>query len=211
MPHRRTRLVNAAARAERDARIFTLMQQGWTYDAIAQKEAVSRERVRQIINQTLKSRGGEPDGLHQRLQLARLDPALWLAAAKVAEGDLRAIDKLVRVINQIDKYRARPAGRRVGFIGERQESDEEAHERILRKLNEPYDPDEAPDDDMEEEQDEDWEGGESPRERLLRKLAEVDARCAAFAADEAEEAAQAATSGGPETPADDSVSKFSAR
>lgn len=67
-PHPRTSPVNAPA--ERDARISARMQQGWTYDAIAKKEEVSRERVRQIINAALKSRGGEPNGLHRLVQLA---------------------------------------------------------------------------------------------------------------------------------------------
>jgi hypothetical protein len=193
----------------RDARIFTLMQQGWTYDAIAKKEEVSRERVRQIINQALKSRGGEPNGLYQRLHLARLDPALWLAAAKVAEGDLRAIDKLVRVINQMDKYRAAPAGRRVGFIGEREESQDEARERILRTLSDPYEPDAERIAELAAEG-EDYP--DSPRQQILRKLAEVDARRAeAAAADEAEEAAKAAAAGAPEPPADETVSKFFVR
>jgi hypothetical protein len=208
---RQTRLVNASARAERDARIFALMQLGWTYDAIAEREGVSRERVRQIVNEALSRRGGEPDAEHRRLQLARLDPALRLAAEKVAAGDLRAVDKLIRVINQIDKYRV-AAARRVGFVGESgdsEESEEEARERILRILSAPIDPDEELALD-EAALAEEYDGEENPRLLLLRKLAEVDARRAAAAAAAAEEAAKAAT-GGPDAPADDSVSKFFAR
>jgi hypothetical protein len=126
----------------------------------------------------------------------------------VAEGDLRAVDKLIRVIGQMDKYRppARgPAGPRFGFIGESQESDDEARERILRKLSGDDDPDE------ETAQDEGWDAEEDARERILQKLAEVDARRAAYAAEAAEEAAKAAAEGRPDAPPDDSVSKFFAR
>jgi hypothetical protein len=41
---------------------------------------------------------------HQRLQLARLDPALRLAAEQVSAGNISAIDRLIRVLSQIDKY-----------------------------------------------------------------------------------------------------------
>jgi hypothetical protein len=130
------RLTDPAAVADRRARIFLRMQEGWSYEAIAAEEELSRERVRQIVKDELSEREAEPDQDHQRLQAARLDPALRLAAEKVAEGDLRAIDKLVRVLNQLDKYRAdgkrRPASAGLQPV----EDDTDYREILLRKLNE---------------------------------------------------------------------------
>jgi hypothetical protein len=60
--------------------------------------------VRQIVAQTLAEREIDPVGVHNRLQVARLESALLLAAAKVAAGDLRAIDALIRVLDRMDKY-----------------------------------------------------------------------------------------------------------
>ena len=44
--------VTAHDRALRQMRIFARMQGGWSYDAIAQDERLSRERVRQIVAET---------------------------------------------------------------------------------------------------------------------------------------------------------------
>jgi hypothetical protein len=128
---RQTRLAGAAALAERRARIFVRMQQGWSYEAIAEAEALSCERIRQIIREALDGRGGEANPDHRRLQLARLDPALRLAGEKVAAGDLKAIDRLIRVLNQMDKYRPAGAGFRVGSS----EEEYDARQRILDKLS----------------------------------------------------------------------------
>jgi hypothetical protein len=98
--------VTAADRARRRLRIFTRMQEGWSYEAIAEEEKLSRERIRQIVKQSLDRREVDPSADYLRLQIARLDPALRLAAAKVAAGDLRAIDRLLRVLDRMDKYQS---------------------------------------------------------------------------------------------------------
>jgi hypothetical protein len=69
---------------------FSRMQEGWSYEAIAQDERLSRERIRQIVAETPALREIDAVRDHARSQIARLDPALRLAAEKVAEGDLRA-------------------------------------------------------------------------------------------------------------------------
>src|SRR5208337_1122972 len=73
----------------------------------------------------------EPDGGtrldHARVQLARLEPALRLAARGVADGDLRAIDRLLRVLDRLDRYNA--------VEGVASSYDEGARERLLTKLN----------------------------------------------------------------------------
>lgn len=114
--------------ALRRARILVRLQQGWTYDAIAQEERLSRERIRQIVSEILEDRRGEGFGDHQRMQIARLEPALRLAAEKIAAGDLAAIDKLLRVLSQIDKYRP-------GADTMNAEQEEDARARILAKLS----------------------------------------------------------------------------
>lgn len=99
--------VTAADRARRRLRIFARLQEGWSYEAIAQEENLSRERIRQIVKQTLDRREVDPDADFIRLQIARLDPALRLAAEKIAAGDLRAIDRLMRVLDRMDEYHSR--------------------------------------------------------------------------------------------------------
>jgi hypothetical protein len=117
------RVTNPAAVHDRRARIFLRMQEGWPYEAIAAEEDLTRERVRQIVRESLEEREAEA---------ARLDPALRLAAEKVAAGDLKAIDRLIRVLNQLDKYNKTAPG---GFFN-REGDEEDAREAILRKLSE---------------------------------------------------------------------------
>jgi hypothetical protein len=64
---------------------------------------------------------------HARVQIARLEPALRLAARGVADGDLAAIDRLLRVLDRLDRYSA--------VEGAEGTYDENARERLLTKLN----------------------------------------------------------------------------
>jgi hypothetical protein len=78
--------LSPAARALRLQRIFARLQDGAGYADIAAEEGFSRERLRQIVRAaTAPGRGWDgPD--HKRMQIARLTPALRLAA----DGSLRA-------------------------------------------------------------------------------------------------------------------------
>ncbi|MBV8472786.1 MAG: helix-turn-helix domain-containing protein [Hyphomicrobiales bacterium] len=111
----------------RRLRIVADVQAGWSYAAIGRREGISRERVRQIVAQALGEEGAGTKLDHARVQMARLEPALRLAAQAVADGDLAGIDRLIRVLDRLDKYSAvEDAG---GAY------DENARERLLTKLN----------------------------------------------------------------------------
>ena len=94
--------LSPAARALRLQRIFARLQEGASYAAIATDEGLSRERLRQIIKAATSRRGSPPD--HKKMQFARLEPALRLAARGVAEGDVRAIPLLIKLVDRLDRY-----------------------------------------------------------------------------------------------------------
>jgi hypothetical protein len=105
--HTRTRTPTTAAdRAARRVRILARLQEGWNYDKIGEFEGLTRERVRQIVAASLRQREVDPSYEHVLVQSARLDPALRLAAEKVAEGEFRAIVPMLRVLDRLDKYQA---------------------------------------------------------------------------------------------------------
>ena len=58
---------------------------------IAAAEGVSRERLSQIVRRATSGRDEDDQPSHRRMQIARLTPALRLAAAGVAKGDARSI------------------------------------------------------------------------------------------------------------------------
>jgi len=109
------------------------MQEGWSYEAIAQDERLSRERIRQIVAETPALREIDAVRDHARSQIARLDPALRLAGEKVAAGDLRAIDRLLKGLARLDKYQRGSAARAkaddLEIPGERRDRALEAHNR----------------------------------------------------------------------------------
>jgi hypothetical protein len=85
----------------RRLRILAMAATGWSYAAIGREEAVSRERVRQFVALALEA--GEREGklVHARVQIARLEPTLRLAARSVAHPayDENARKRLLTKLN----------------------------------------------------------------------------------------------------------------
>ena len=91
-----------AARAMRVQRIFARMQEGLSYADIADVEGVTRERIRQIVRAATARPEDAPD--HGRMQIARLMPALRLAAWDVENGDPKAVATLLKLLDRFDRY-----------------------------------------------------------------------------------------------------------
>jgi hypothetical protein len=83
-------------------RIFARLQEGAITREVAAEEGVSRERVRQIVHAATARGGSAPD--HKKMQFARLGPALRLVARNVAEGDVKAIPVLLKLVDRLDRY-----------------------------------------------------------------------------------------------------------
>jgi hypothetical protein len=94
--------LSPAARALRIQRVFARLQEGASYQDIAAEEGLSRERLRQIVR-AATARGKEPPD-HKRMQFARLEPALRLVARGVADGDVKAIPLLLKLVDRLDRY-----------------------------------------------------------------------------------------------------------
>ncbi len=121
------RRLNAYGRILRCGRIFARIREGWAYDEIARAERLSPERVRQIVSKTLKKRPIDDFTDHSRLQLARIAPAMQLAGDAIANGDVRAITPLLRLLDRLDRYQ-KTAIANVKY-------DDEARQKLLDKIN----------------------------------------------------------------------------
>jgi len=94
--------LSPAARALRLQRIFARLREGASYKDIAAEEGLSRERLRQIVRAATARGKAPPD--HKKMQFARLEPALRLAAGGVAGGDAKAIPLLLKLVDRLDRY-----------------------------------------------------------------------------------------------------------
>ena len=82
----------------------------------------------QIVKQSLELNEAGTIGEQKRIALARLEPALRLAARAVAEGRLEGIDRLIKVVDRMDRIGASPGvSTAEDYAG--------AHERLMAKIN----------------------------------------------------------------------------
>jgi predicted transcriptional regulator len=124
----RTRATRAQMETRR-ARILAAIQAAWSYEEIAAREGLTRERVRQIVVEMLKARG--EDRLDRNLlHEARLEPAIRLASKAIIEGKLEGVDRLVKAIGLSSRL-VRPGKPPRVY-------NENTRQRLLDKLNMNY-------------------------------------------------------------------------
>jgi hypothetical protein len=120
-----------AAPARRGPRILVALAAGAGLDAVAEKEGLSRKRVETMLRDELRRRWVAPAEDYARLQIVRLEAMTARLAAKAERGDLPAIDRMLKILDRLDRYhgftRLTPAASA--------SYDEGARERLLTKLN----------------------------------------------------------------------------
>jgi hypothetical protein len=90
--------------ASRAERVFTSLRAGMALWDIARRENCSVRTVRRIVAETLARLEIDPTAGYAQLQIARLNDAMLVAHDKMLEGDLRALDRVLRVIESQDRY-----------------------------------------------------------------------------------------------------------
>jgi hypothetical protein len=103
-PEPAPRVAPRRATAERRLRILERLTTGLTVAHIARVEGLSVRRIRRIITEMLASRGIDPAAGFVQLQIARLSEALIVARTMMMEGDLQAMDRLIRLTGELDRY-----------------------------------------------------------------------------------------------------------
>jgi len=103
--------VSAIEREVRRHRIMERAQRGWSYELIAGAENLKPRRIGQIVGQSLQLSEVDPAGVPIRQQTAGLDASLRLTADRIEDGELGAIDRLLRVLERLDRL-PRRGGRR---------------------------------------------------------------------------------------------------
>ena len=113
---RRQRLEARQAKAERNVRLFNLLKAGVPIAEIALQEGLSVSRAREVVQEMLARREVDPPAGFVQLQIGRLSDAMMVAHAAMMEGNMQALDRVLRIVGELDRYHgfggARPAGRR---------------------------------------------------------------------------------------------------
>ena len=106
---RRQRLEARQAKAERNVRLFNLLKSGVPIAEIALQEGLSVRRARELVQEMLERREVDPPAGFAQLQIGRLSDAMMVAYAAMMEGNLQALDRVLRIVGELD--------RRHGFAG----------------------------------------------------------------------------------------------
>ena len=109
-----TRIALRRKTADQRLRIQERLTMGLTVAHIARVEKPAVRRVQQIIGAMLESREIDPPAGFVQFQIARLSEAMIVARTMMMQGNLRAMDRWIKLTSELDRY---PASHRPKFPG----------------------------------------------------------------------------------------------
>jgi len=92
--------------AQRNARLIRNLAVGATHEEIALREGVSVKRARELVSDLLRERAVETPAEFVQLQIRRLNEAMLVAYAAMANGNLKAANTVVSIVREYDRYAA---------------------------------------------------------------------------------------------------------
>lgn len=90
--------------ATRDLRFIELLGAGVTVEEIAASEGISPQWVRRRKAAILARRAIDPPQEFIQLQIRRLSEALLVAYASMSAGNVKAVDQVIKVVRELDRY-----------------------------------------------------------------------------------------------------------
>jgi hypothetical protein len=93
-----------AAKARREQRIMAFLVKGVSVAELAGREGLSERRRRAIVQDILSRRMPEPPAEFLALQVARLNEAMIVAHGAMGNGNLGAVDRVIRITRELDRY-----------------------------------------------------------------------------------------------------------
>ena len=125
-PRNRSIEARRAARVEkavRERRIVDSLNRGVSAAEIAAREGVTEKRMRAVVREILARRMPEAPADYVALQLGRLNEALLVAYSAMSGANLRAVECVVRIVREMDRYHGFvAAGRRAARNGRAMET-----------------------------------------------------------------------------------------
>jgi hypothetical protein len=91
-------------RGERERRIVILLNAGVSIDEIAAQERLTLKRMRNLVREILARRMPQPPAEFVALQISRLSEALLVSYSAMGGANLKAVDRVVRIVRELDRY-----------------------------------------------------------------------------------------------------------
>ena len=92
------------AEASRRQRVASLLCAGLTVAEIARSEGVTERRMRAIVEDILKPPAPRPPAEFLALQILRLNEAMIVAYGAMANGDVEAVDYVLTIGRELERY-----------------------------------------------------------------------------------------------------------
>ncbi len=127
---------NSSTRSKRSGptraqRVLASLIAGAGVDEISAAEQLTRKRTENILRQELRNRWIAPAEEFARLQIARLEQMILKLLERIQNGDLKAIDRALKIVDRLDRYHGFTNARRIP-----EQYGEEDRARLLKKVNE---------------------------------------------------------------------------
>jgi len=110
-------------------KVLAALVSGASVQEIAASEGLPNKKVEKLLRDELRKRWVAPAQDYARLQIARLEAILAKLKLKTGEGDLRVIDRILRIHDRLDRYHG--FGR---LLPGAKPLDEEARKRLVDQL-----------------------------------------------------------------------------
>ena len=90
--------------AKRDLRFLEKLAAGVTIEELAASEGISPKWARERKRALLANRAIDPPHEFIKLQIHRLSEAMLVSYSAMSLGDLKAVDKVIKVVRELDRY-----------------------------------------------------------------------------------------------------------
>jgi hypothetical protein len=104
-------------KASRERRIIASLNRGVPVAVIAEWEDVGEKRMRALVRDILARRMPGPPAQFLAMQVSRLNEALLVSFDAMSGCNLQAVDRVVKIVRQLDRYHGFVAAERQGPSG----------------------------------------------------------------------------------------------
>ena len=106
------------ARVGREQQIVNLLNAGVSIAEIAQSQGVTHRRMQTIVAEILARRAPQPPVEFVAVQISRLSEALLVSYSAMGGGNLEAVDRVVKIVRELDRYHGLTGIERPARVGE---------------------------------------------------------------------------------------------